>query len=111
MATSKRSRRASHDVSPRMRKAFFEGFILAAQRNGGTTAEYCQKLWEEDWKKAAELLTKFLPRENVVKGKVEHEHSGTVELSATERFLEEITAPGEERAFEEPVQDGPVLPH
>lgn len=64
--------KAKHDYSPRMRRALFDGLVLAAERKGKTLTEVAADWWEEDWKKAAEVFTKFMPKENHIKGQIDH---------------------------------------
>lgn len=103
--------KAKHDYSPRVRRALFEGLLAAAKAKDMTLSEYCQHWWEEDWKAAGSLLTKFLPKEHNIKGRVNHEHHHTHEgLSSTLAFIEGVVGGEEEGALEEPVQTQPLLP-
>ncbi len=81
-------RTASHDVSPRMRKAFFDGLLLEANSRGLTLAELCQTYWRDDWKAAASVLAKFLPREHKVEAIVEPVQH--LPISETEAFINRV---------------------
>ena len=59
-------RKGIHDISPRMRKAMFEALAAEARSEGKTLSEYMRAWWKEDWKKAADMLARFVPQQKEI---------------------------------------------
>lgn len=77
-----------HSYAAPMRRALWDGMLLAAKRQSMTLTEYCAFLWEDDWQAAANLFAKMMPREVAVEGRMEHEHTHKITLTQTLEFIE-----------------------
>lgn len=94
------------DIAPKMRNALYSGFIKAARNRGMTLSDFAAQMWEDDWKAAATVLGKFLPREQQVTGKVTHDHAHThthAGVSETVSFIEGVIGTGEEGTPKKPL--------
>lgn len=105
------------EVGPRMRRAFLSGLMEYCNRHKKTIDEVCADWWEQDWKAAGALLTRFMPREVKVDAKHEHTHRFAVmAVPRLNEFLTEITdgyggADGVQAGpYEITGEAGPVLP-
>lgn len=102
----------SMDVAPKMRGAFMQGLVTYCNRQNKSLPEVMADWWQEDWKAAGQLLTKFMPREVKVDGKVKHDHEHRVmAVSRINEFIIEAQgSSGEGGDLEGTRQTGPVLP-
>ena len=97
-----------HEYSANMRRALYEGLVEAAKEQGMTLTEYCQQWWNDDWKAAINAMAKFMPRENQVSGKVEHDHKHEhthVDVSQVDGWLAQFATGSEDSDTQE------TLPH
>jgi len=101
--------KAKGDYAPTMRRALFQGLRIAAIKQGLTLPEMTALWWEEDWKKAADVMTKFLPREHTIAGKVKHEHTHEL-VPQTLIFIEGVLGEGADDALKMVGPERPVLP-
>ena len=95
-----------------MRRAFMEGLLMYCDRQKKSLPEVVSGFWEDDWKAAGQLLTKFLPREIKVDAKHEHDHKHRVlAVQRLDEFLIGVTEQGGKDASNEGTsKERPVLP-
>lgn len=103
--------KAKSDIAPVLRTAFLAALDIVKDKRGLTLPELMADLIEQEGLLAVmDRMSKFAIKEkNVntsvdVSGRITH-----VGLSRTDELLAEIAARRPVRAFEEPVQDRPVL--
>ena len=80
------------EYAPSMRRALYEGLLEAAKAKDLTLTEYCQTWWDDDWKAALNAMSKFMPREQQISGKIDHNHN-IGQLSQTVAFIEKVINP------------------
>jgi hypothetical protein len=98
------------EVAPRMRQAFMIGLAKHCENVGKSLDEVVADWWEEDWKKAGDLLIKFLPREVNIHGTHEHVHQfETRAVSRVVEWIEETAGQGEDPDTSNTGKTRPVL--
>lgn len=102
--------KARYDYTPQLRRAMFDGLRQMARDEGKTLTEVCAGWWREDWKKAADVLSKIAPRE--LKAEThDHKHLHLHgEVSESVAFIEGALGTRESLALETLSSDGPVFP-
>lgn len=66
--------KAKNDFAPNVRRAIYDGMLLAAKRKGQTLTEMAADWVDKDWQGALNALAKFAPRETTIKGKIDVQH-------------------------------------
>lgn len=61
--TKRISRTLHADNLTRFRHSMYQGLIRAARSNNMTLPEYCAEWWKEDWKAAANVFAKIMPKD------------------------------------------------
>lgn len=109
---TKKVTKGAIDVAPRMRQAFMHGLNEHCKRQNKSLNDVVADWWEEDWKSAGQLLTRFMPREIAIDAKVEHEHRHRVlAVQRLDEFLTGVTEQGRTNAANEGTsKERPVLP-
>lgn len=95
------SRKAKHDVAPMVRGAFIAALERIKQEDGKTFSEIIADWLRVDPAGVLNAVSKFTVREANVKGKVDHDHTGTVihkheEVDVTKAWIEQVIGDSEE---------------
>lgn len=84
-------RRPGHDISPRIRRAAFQGMLLAAKRKNLTLSEWFAELFTDKPIEALSLLGKFLPAESRISATI-NRPVFSEPISETDRWVQRIVA-------------------
>lgn len=101
--------KGSHDFTPLVRGGLIRALKML-EAEGKPISEFIYKALIEDPIGTLQKLSAYAPKETKVSGSIEHGH--TIKgISETVRFIEQVTAQGDDSPLPESGEDRPVLPH